>query len=97
VIPGFITCSLFGFLGQSLLNKVQQRNADRKPTARDNTNILQRIANSRFTPVKSLSNEEYEDMLKEKLIRIEADIALIDEDLALLRTQEAARQHDEEG
>lgn len=37
-----------------------------------------------------LSDEQYETMLEEKLLRLEADIAIIDENLAALKAQKAA-------
>jgi hypothetical protein len=35
-----------------------------------------------------LSDDEYEDMLRKKLLRVDAEIAIIDEDLAKLRAQD---------
>ena len=37
--------------------------------------------------MKVLSDEEYEKVLKEKLVRVEAEIALIDEDIVKLKSQ----------
>ena len=44
-----------------------------------------RILHSRFNPMKVLSDEEYEGMLEEKLIRVEAEIALIDESIGKVK------------
>ena len=38
--------------------------------------------------MKVLSDKEYEDMLREKLLRVDADIAMIDENIEALRRQE---------
>lgn len=40
---------------------------------------------SKISPLRSLSDKEYEDMLLEKILRIDAEIALIDESIAALR------------
>jgi len=40
---------------------------------------VQQIADSRWVPLRSLSDEEYRNMLSEKLLGIEAEIAIIDE------------------
>ena len=40
--------------------------------------------------MKRLSNEEYGNMLREKLLRIDAEIALVDDEVERLRREEAA-------
>ena len=49
--------------------------------------MLERLANSRWSPVKILSDEEYENMLQEKLLRVEAEIAVLDEHIENLRRE----------
>jgi hypothetical protein len=43
---------------------------------------------SRWSPIKQLSDQEYVDILEEKLLRVEADIALIDDRVKELRESE---------
>ncbi len=38
--------------------------------------------------MKALSDSEYENMLREKLLRVNAQIALVDENIEALRAQE---------
>jgi hypothetical protein len=45
--------------------------------------------NSRFIPLKSMSDKEYTDMMNEQLLRVDADIALIDERIEKLKEQAA--------
>ncbi len=45
----------------------------------------QRILDSRWVPLKRLSDEDYVGMLNEKTVRIEAEIAIIDEKIAALQ------------
>ena len=40
---------------------------------------------SEWSPVKRLTHEEYKGMLEEKLLGVEADIALVDEEIESLR------------
>lgn len=40
-------------------------------------------------PMRALSDEEYGNMLRERLLRIEADIALVDEEVERLRVEES--------
>ena len=44
-----------------------------------------------------LSDGEYEEMLREKLLRVDAEIALVDESIAALRVQEQGRAAEETG
>jgi hypothetical protein len=38
-----------------------------------------------LSPMKSLSDDEYENLLQDKLLKVEAEIALLDEQIAGLR------------
>ena len=55
-----------------------------------------------ISPMKSLSDQEYEDLLHEKLLRVNAEIGILDDQIAALRLargqpssirQEASRNH----
>ncbi|KAK0711380.1 hypothetical protein B0H67DRAFT_287143 [Lasiosphaeris hirsuta] len=76
IIPGAIMFSIFGAGGQAIVNSV---NWTRKPQG-------QGVLFSKWSPVTPLTDQEYEKMLEEKLLRVEAQIAIIDEDLQELRT-----------
>lgn len=39
--------------------------------------------------MRSLSNEQYENILNNKIIKIDAEIAIIDEEIKALKDQEA--------
>ena len=78
LIPGVVVFSLLGYLGQGSYNaidnwQIEQANTPSKP-------IIQRIANSKWIPLKSLSDDDYRGLLSEKLLSIEAEMALLDED-----------------
>lgn len=69
--------SLLGYLGQSTYNAIDtwqmdQANTPSKP-------IIQRIADSKWIPLKTLSDDDYKGILNEKVLSIEAEMALIDE------------------
>lgn len=80
-----IVFSLLGYLGQSVANKLEHRSLNAQPEQA--LSMGQRIVNSRFNPMRRLSDEDYKHMLSEKVIRIEAEIALIDEDISKLQSQ----------
>lgn len=45
----------------------------------------QRIAESRWMPVKVLTDEQYREILDEKLLSVEAEISIVDEKIEELR------------
>lgn len=57
--------------------------------------ILQRMAESKWIPLRHLSDEDYRDILGEKLLSIEAEIALLDEKIQELeKTRPAPKTFD---
>lgn len=50
--------------------------------------FLQSLASKKWIPMKTLSDEEYESMLREKLLRVEAEMAVMDEEIGRLREEE---------
>ncbi|KAL4889499.1 hypothetical protein BDV59DRAFT_205173 [Aspergillus ambiguus] len=82
LLPGVVVFSLLGYLGQSTYNAIdswqmEQANTPSKP-------IMQRIADSKWIPLRNLSDDEYRGILNEKLLSIEAEMALIDEKIEQL-------------
>lgn len=86
VLPGLIMFSIFGYVGQSIYNTMDKRDDPRGAAQR--VGFWQRIGNSRFSPMKVLSDEEYKRMLQEKMLRIDAEIAIIDENIDSLRQRQ---------
>ena len=94
--------TLFGYVGQTVFNKLDARYCEqaavkiRKET-REKKGFWNRVADMEWSPMKRLSDEEYGNMLKERLLRVEADIALVDEELEKLRNEESvANARDED-
>lgn len=92
VIPATLIFTLLGYAGQKGYNYLDARHTNEKQLAHAEDRLprksfWQRVANSKYSPMKVLSDEEYEKMLKEKLVRMEAEIAVIDEDIAKLESQ----------
>ncbi|KAH8599834.1 hypothetical protein B0O99DRAFT_611169 [Bisporella sp. PMI_857] len=85
IIPGTIMFALFGATGQVIYNMADDRNSVSKTAlpAKEHSWL-----NSRWSPMKVLTDKEYEDMLREKLLGVNAEIALLDESIDALRAQE---------
>lgn len=92
IIPGAIVVGLFGFAGQYGYNYV----SDSRSSVIEKGPLLQRFSEMKWVPLKSLSNQEYEQMLQEKLLSTDADIAIIDERIAALRSSKAVTPPNQE-
>lgn len=57
------------------------------PPVRRWRGFMETVADMKWSPIKKLSDKEYEAKLQEKLIEVEADIALIDESITQVRQQ----------
>ncbi|KAH8806365.1 hypothetical protein F5882DRAFT_391836 [Hyaloscypha sp. PMI_1271] len=86
VIPGAIVFALFGATGQAIYNWADARNSE--VVERGKSGKKNSILNSKWSPMKVLSDSEYENMLREKLLRVNAQIALVNENIEALRAQE---------
>lgn len=51
--------------------------------------FLQRMADSKWIPLKSLSDDDYKAMLYEKMLSIETEMALIDDKIEELQKSKA--------
>ncbi|KAF7510429.1 hypothetical protein GJ744_006708 [Endocarpon pusillum] len=81
VLPGALMYGILGMLGQGVYNAFQGGGDEvevRVPYS-------QRLLDSRWVPLKRLSDEDYVEMLNEKTIKIDAEIAIIDDKIAALQ------------
>lgn len=97
IIPGTIMFTLFGYVGQTAYNALDARHSEQvaseaqaaaegqeKPVKR----FWERVAEMKWSPLTVLSDEDYGNILKEKLLRVEAEIALVDEEVERLKGEE---------
>lgn len=56
--------------------------SNRKPKVKDENDSWFR---SKWSPLKKLTDQEYIDMMEEKILRVDVDIALIDDRIAELK------------
>jgi hypothetical protein len=80
--------TLFGWTGQQSYNYLDKRNSQElreqaqlkaEPDYKPKDTLVQRFAKSKWSPMSVLTDEQYEEMLQEKLLKVEAEIAIIDE------------------
>lgn len=90
VIPGTIMWGLIGTGAQYLYAIADERHSENVQQLPANNGaskkgFWERAFRSEWSPVKRLTHEEYKRMLEERLLGVEADIALIDEEIEYLR------------
>ncbi len=89
--------TLFGYLGQTAYDALDSRNSEKVASdvqaaaegkKTDAKRFWERIAEMKWSPLTAVSDEDYGNLLKEKLLRVEAEIALVDEEVERLKGEE---------
>ncbi|KAM0513407.1 hypothetical protein ACHAPE_007871 [Trichoderma viride] len=78
ILPAMVMWGVLGAGGQMAANGL----SNRKPKVKDENDSWFR---SKWSPLKKLTDQEYVDMMEEKILRVEADIALIDDRITELK------------
>lgn len=76
--------SIFGFLGQKTGNWYYARPLP-DPEAKG---FWRRMSERSFSPVTVLTNEQYAEMLREKLLKVDVEIAVIEDKIAALKQEQ---------
>ena len=92
LLPGLITFGLAGLGGQAVLNAIEtsriqaELNGNEEGSAEEppKGGILSRILNSENNPVRKLTPEEYVAKMRDKQLMVDAEIALVDEEIERL-------------
>jgi hypothetical protein len=87
-----VVFSLLGYLGQSSWNLVEKWRLERANTS--TKPILQRIVDSKWVPLRSLSDDDFKNILSEKLLSIDAEIAILDEKIQDLQKEKKGENRD---
>lgn len=79
-----------GYVGQRMYDSADQRKMDKlRFEESGKTETKDSWIDSKWVPWKRLTNDEYEGMLKERLLKVDAEIAILDENLEALREQQS--------
>ena len=91
VLPGAIMFTLLSFSSQFLYNlgDAQHTASILAPRKEHREGMFERMLGAKNSPIKKLSNEEYKDMMREKMFGLEADIAIVDEEIEKLKRRQA--------
>jgi len=90
ILPGALIGGIAGWSGQGVYNYYdKQHTTSLDPDAPPQQSIIDRITKSKYFPMRKLSDDEYQGMLEEKLLRVKANIAVLDDDLAALKGKQS--------
>lgn len=90
VLPGVFVFSLLGAGGQYAANRWSastSASASGSPSVEKTSWV-----NSRWSPMTKLSDEQYETLLEDRILKLDADIAVINENIAVLKAQKEAQK-----
>ena len=96
MLPATMVLSAMGYCGQVAYEKLDNRHVE--AAAHNNhtsDNLLNRIARSRWVPVQTLTDEQYRDILQEKLLRVDTEMALIDDRIEEIRSMRTSADNTE--
>lgn len=104
MFPGGIVWGLIGFGGQYGYNIADDRHrrdnikshAENRESCDISSSLVEGVFRSKWSPIKKLTDEEYETMLKGKLLAIEAEIAITIEEINKLEEKKLEEKKLEE-
>lgn len=85
ILPGMLFFGLAGAVGQKVVDM-----RDSKEDVEGEKGSGFGWMNGKWSPVKVLTDQEYEVMLREKILRVDADIAIVDESISAVKEQAEA-------
>ncbi|KAI0381010.1 hypothetical protein F5Y04DRAFT_89772 [Hypomontagnella monticulosa] len=86
IIPGILFFGTVGATGQYVSQRFKSKSQDDSKSS---------WLDSKWVPLKRLTDREYEEKLEEKILRIDAEISIIDENIASLRANSESAKSDE--
>jgi hypothetical protein len=85
VLPATLMWSLFSCIGQVAHNRYKTPSNLKDSTP---TSFWERLAKKSWSPMKFISDEEYADMLREKMLKLDVEVAILDDKITALKQQQ---------
>jgi hypothetical protein len=80
-----------GLVGQYAYNLADARHTEEVLAPQNRPSLLDRAFDSKWNPVKRLTDEEYESMLNSKLLAVNAELAITNEEIEKLEKGQLLR------
>ncbi|KAI7526485.1 hypothetical protein KC331_g16931 [Hortaea werneckii] len=90
VLPATLMWGLSGLVGQATYNAFYAKPAVVVEGPKET--FWERMAKKSWTPIKYVTNDEYAEMLREKMLKIDVEIAVLDDKIAELKKQQAQEE-----
>ncbi|KAI7264295.1 hypothetical protein KC345_g8870 [Hortaea werneckii] len=90
VIPATLMWGLSGLVGQATYNAMYAKPAVVVEGPKET--FWERMAKKSWTPIKYVTNDEYAEMLREKMLKIDVEIAVLDDKIAELKKQQVQEE-----
>ena len=71
--------SLFGAAGQGTYNILDRRNTAKVEAGTEDQTMMQWVAKQKWSPFSILTDAQYEQILREKILKLDVEIALVDD------------------
>jgi hypothetical protein len=90
IIPGAVMGSISGAAGQWSYNMYQKRKEQTaaSPPAKTETSLFDRMLTSPYSPVRRISDQDWEKVIGDKMLQVDVEIALIDDQIAALKKEQ---------
>ncbi|KAL6712717.1 hypothetical protein ACLMJK_009739 [Lecanora helva] len=105
ILPAALVWTVFGYAGQRIYNKLDERHSEQvavaaeeatNPAKKEERGFWDNIAEMKWSPMKKLSDEEYMGSLREKVLSLDAQIALVDEEMENVKQEERCERKENE-
>ena len=88
-LPGAIMFSLFGLAGQTTSNWLARPREISEDAPK--RGFWRRMSEKPWSPVTVMSDDDYARMLKEKMLRVDAELSILDDRIAALQKVDEAQ------
>ena len=81
-LPGMVFLAVVGASGQGIFNMLDARHTEAQGIeGKQDGGILQKVVESGWTPFKVLTDENYADMVRERILKLDAEIAVAKDEM----------------
>jgi hypothetical protein len=89
-LPGMVMGTLVGISGQGVYGDVERWVRRRRDSPQLTEPMWKRVMRSKWSPMKLMSDDEYAEHISKQLLKREADIALLDDQIKKLKESQSS-------